>query len=144
MALRPLTPEELELIQTAKKAANDKLASWRAELRKNRKGLTARERGNLENRIAAHENVTGKPVVIVVDGAEMTLDYDLLKSFMKSLERHKFFYTLRVRDGFPTVLDIHFSPGFGSPSCGGNAALYELPPRKKDLLQGLPRVELFN
>ncbi|MFB5192772.1 hypothetical protein [Alicyclobacillus fastidiosus] len=144
MQIRTLNDRELDQIKAAKKAANDKLTDWRRSLRRNRKSLTTHERANLENNLAAHKRVTGKPVVVVVDGNEIYLNYELLQRFLKSLDRQRFtFYSFCVEGlGFSRRLSV----SYGQPLYGrgyGVVEFFELPPRQRDLLSELPRVELI-
>lgn len=137
MAIRALTSDELDMIKTVKQSANDRITGYRRRLKQNRKRLTARERTDLENKLAYYERITGKPIVVMIDGREIYLDYELLQKFIRSLDRQKFmFYSFAIAGSeFNRVLMITYDNGpFAVGS--GTAELFELPSRQRDLLSG--------
>jgi hypothetical protein len=146
MSIRALTPGELGMIKNAKQTANDKLTEQRKSLRRNRKNLNKRQQIELENNLAHYyKAVNGKPVVFVVDRQEIYLDYDLLRKFVKSLDRQKYmFYSFQIKgSGISRVLVVSYDNGpFTSGGRSGVGRLFELPGNHRELLTGLPRIRI--
>lgn len=143
MPIPSLSPTELEQVNTAKQVANDKLSEWRRDLTKKRKTLSKRELAKLENQFAFYKRVLRKPVIVVIDGAEICLDYELLNKFIRKIERQKFMFRGMgvIGSDIERKLVISYR-GTPHSSTYGTIELHELSPRQRDLLHGLPRIEL--
>lgn len=157
MGIRALTQEEVDsiktvvtiantLLKTARKFINKEFKSNETTLSKKRRSLTKAQRDELINKSTAlkvtlttNAPIKGKPVIVAVDGREIYLNYDLLAKFLKPLSKQGFLcdYKISVPDQ-SQILTVYYRRG----SQHGTLDLYEIPPRQRDLLQGLPRIEL--
>ena len=140
MFLRDLTDEEIEKIKKYKDSAN-------AIIKVQRRGLTAKIKLNqkafhihqvelLAKQLEAHSVVTGRPVIVKVGYDVITLNYDLLKKYARSLVKGSFYSRWIKIEG------AHLSIRYEKHGQSGTVELYELPVHQVDLLDGLPIVDL--
>ncbi|GEM_PF-6248443 len=122
--MRPLTLEEKTQSQSAKKRANKALTADRAKI-----GYTIR-------------NLKGSPVIVRLDGEEITLDYELLRGMLRRLKGRCI--DMRVLNpyllgGSYALAIYHSAPGSRSK---GEIELYQVPDYQRMHLSDLPIIQL--
>ena len=144
MFLRDLTDEEIEKIKRYKDSANKVIKAHRKKLQAEIKVLWKsnptfdKKREKLERQLEDYAVVTGRPVIIKVGYEVITLNYDLLKKYERSLDKSNLRWSsVRIDDN---SLIIRYEKHDQS----GTIELYELPAHQVDLLDGLPTIELMS
>lgn len=133
MYLRPLTDAELVIIREAKKTANAAIKKQRDTLaRKIKKdNLSISVLADLNREFKALQYITEQPVIISLDGEQMSLNYELLKKLNKSLEKRGWSRTVAIRK---STLVIEYP--------AGEIGINQLPDYQLELLGALPVVDL--
>lgn len=120
--MRPLTGEEKALSKAAKQRANKQLQAQRRKI-----GVRIRD-------------VKGDPVVLQMDGGSITLNYEMLRRFIRSLKKRHWNMSLDTSTGSSVLTITHHINLRGKDR--GYVELYDLPPYQKELLTDLPVIEI--
>lgn len=142
MFLRDLTDEEIEKIKKYKESANVIIKMQRRGLTSKIKALHKgkptydKKRAELENQREAHSVITGRPVIVKIGYDVVTLNYDLLKKYERSLDKGNF-HSQRIK-----IEENHLIIRYEKHGQSGILELYQLPAHQLDLLDGLPIIDL--
>lgn len=140
MILRDLTEEEIEKIKKYKDSANIVIKMQRkklmADIKRYKKGFHIRQAELLAKQLEAHTVITGRPVIVKVGYDVITLNYDLLKKYERSIDKSNFYKRL------VTIEENHLVIRYEKHGQNGAVQLYQLPAHQVDLLDGLPIVDL--
>ncbi|MEK4980836.1 hypothetical protein [Bacillus sp. FSL K6-6540] len=147
--MRPLTAEEKALSKAAKQRANKQLQLKRREIASKLKvvrelygfGQSAAERREkLLLQFDMLKDVKGDPVILQMVGGSITLNYEMLRRFIRSLKNRHWNMSLDTSTGFPVLIITHHINLWGKDR--GYVELYDLPPHQKELLTDLPVIEI--
>ncbi|EHB65244.1 hypothetical protein [Paenibacillus lactis] len=115
--MRPLTAEEKALSKAAKQRANKQLQAQRLR------------------------GVKGDPVVLEINGNPITLNYEMLRRFIRTLKNRRWNISMDTWSGpQPVLIILHYVNSRSNDR--GFIELYELPPYQKELLTDLPVIEI--
>lgn len=147
--MRPLTPEEKALSKAAKQRANRQLQAQRREIgvrireiasTPDMEPVALRRKAALLARFEGIRDVKGDPVVLEIDGNSITLNYEMLRRFIRSLKNRHWNMKLDISTGSPVLIITHHIDLWSKDR--GFIELYELPPYQKELLTDLPVIEI--
>lgn len=132
MHIRPLTDPELERIREVKQLANDVLKLQRQEItRQIKKMLHGAEKELMQWKRDHIKDITGKPVIVSLDGEGIGLNYELLQRLNRSLEKRGWHREINIKRN---TLTIQYPRGI--------IELNEFPAYQLDVLGDLPVVDL--
>ena len=138
MTLRGLTDEEIEKIKKYKDSANVIIKMQRrgltAKIKVNQKAFHVREAELLAKQLETHTVIIGRPVIVKVGYDVITLNYDLLKKYERSLDKGNFY------SRWSKIEENHLVIWYEKHGQSGTLELYQLPAHQVDLLDGLPLV----
>lgn len=120
--MRPLTAEEKAQSKATKQRANKLLQAQRRKI-----GMQIRD-------------VKGDPVILVIDGNSITLNYEMLRRFIRSLKHRLWNMSLETSTGSPVLIITHQINSWGRDR--GSIELYDLPSYQKEVLTDLPVIKI--
>ncbi|MEJ9220676.1 hypothetical protein P4H46_21140 [Paenibacillus glucanolyticus] len=147
--MRPLSAEEKAQSKAAKQRANKALQARRGEIGSKLKvvrelygfGQSAAERREkLLHQFDMIKDVKGDPVVLQMDGGSITLNYEMLRRFIRALKKRHWNMSLDTSTGSSVLIITHHINLWGKDR--GYVELYDLPPYQKELLTDLPVIEI--
>ncbi|KZS48106.1 hypothetical protein AWU65_20330 [Paenibacillus glucanolyticus] len=120
--MRPLTLDEKALSKAAKQRANKQLQAQRRKI-----GVRIRD-------------VKGEPVILEIEGRSITLNYEMLRRFIRSLKNRHWNMSLDISTGSSVLVISHHIDLWSKDR--GYIELYDLPAYQKELLTELPVIEI--
>lgn len=132
--MRILTTEEKAQCKAAKQRANKRLHAKQREIG----SKLGAER--LPYQFDMPKNVKGDPVVLQMVEGSITLNYEILRRFIRSLKKRQWDMSLDTSTGFPVLIINHYIDLWSKDR--GSIELYELPSYQKELLTDLPIIEI--
>ncbi|WP_338841972.1 hypothetical protein [Paenibacillus glucanolyticus] len=147
--MRPLSAEEKAQSKAAKQRTNKALQARRGEIGSKLKVVRelygfgqsdAEHREKLLHQFDMIKDVKGDPVVLQMDGGSITLNYEMLRRFIRSLKKRHWNMSLDTSTGSSVLIITHHINLWGKDR--GYVELYDLPPYQKELLTDLPVIEI--
>ncbi|MBX4145946.1 hypothetical protein [Paenibacillus lautus] len=149
--MRPLTGEEKALSKAAKQRANKQLQAQRREIGVRIKEIEntpdpeypvahQRQTAVLAAEFESIRDVKGDPVILQMVGVSITLNYEMLRRFIRSLKNRQWNMSLDASTGSSVLIITHHINLWGKDR--GYVELYDLPLYQKELLTDLPVIEI--
>jgi hypothetical protein len=134
--MRPLTADEKAASEAARKRVNRVFGARRTEIGEQLRKLpiTAKlKREELLKESLALRDVKGKPALLLIDGVEIMLDYELYRRLTRTLKNRYWRQEIKVVAGAATLRIEHCDR-----LTGGTIELHAMPQYQRDLLTDLP------
>lgn len=140
--MRPLTSDEKARSNDARKKTNKQLTEQRKAITLSLRKLAigSIQRPALLTKLEMVRDVKGTPVIALLDGVEIFIDYDLYRGFIRKLKNRQVTIRIDLSSGSPAIRISHSVSYYSKDS--GFIELYSLPPYQTELLTGLPVIAI--